>query len=238
MLPIYSYLYMNTWCMSYWQSSPLGIHFRPHCASPSSPPKFSTPSRKKVTPPFQILLSVFQLPSYCAIPHDPPLAPLPHKAFLLRRRNVTPSFQILPPFCRSIRSIAQLNRFLYLPFGILFHHRQMQKTARGNPLLRPYYPRLKSPRPSLNDCCALISGFLAPSQCSEYNEWEEDFWSKMPNIHNFHWRKIHKINSPAKLNDINCSPKFHKGNPCPKNSAPTWHPHRCSRLHFAELSSE
>ena len=107
--------------------------------------QFSTPSRKKVTPPFQILLSVFQLPSYCAIPHDPPLAPLPHKAFLLRRRNVTPSFQILPPFCRSIRSIAQLNRFLYLPFGILFHHRQMQKTARGNPLLRPYYPRLKSP---------------------------------------------------------------------------------------------
>ena len=145
MLPIYSYLYMNTWCMSYWQSSPLGIHFRPHCASPSSPPKFSTPSRKKVTPPFQILLSVFQLPSYCAIPHDPPLALLPHKAFLLRRRNITPSFQILPPFCRSIRSIAQLNRFLYLPFGILFHHRQMQKTARGNPLLRPYYPRLKSP---------------------------------------------------------------------------------------------
>ena len=87
MLPIYSYLYMNTWCMSYWQSSPLGIHFRPHCASPSSPPKFSTPSRKKVTPSFQILLSVFQLPSYCAIPHDPPLAPLPHKAFLPEKKE-------------------------------------------------------------------------------------------------------------------------------------------------------
>ena len=119
--------------------------FPPSLCLPLLSTQILPPSRKKVTPPFQILLSVFQLPSYCAIPHDPPLAPLPHKAFLLRRRNVTPSFQILPPFCRSIRSIAQLNRFLYLPFGILFHHRQMQKTARGNPLLRPYYPRLKSP---------------------------------------------------------------------------------------------
>ena len=86
--------------------------FPPSLFPPSSPPKFSIPSRKKVTPSFQILLSVFQLPSYCAIPHDPSLAPLLHKAFVPRRRNVTPSFQILHPFCHSIQSIAQLNRFV------------------------------------------------------------------------------------------------------------------------------
>ena len=45
---------------------------------PLPPPKFSIPSRKKVTPSFQILLSVVQLPSYCAIQHDT-LPPWPVK---------------------------------------------------------------------------------------------------------------------------------------------------------------
>ena len=97
-----------------------------------------------------------------------------HKAFV-PRRNVTPSFEILSISSRSM---------------LLLH--------------QPYYPCLKPPLSPLNDCCALISGFLASiwesTTMSEGRNVDREGILSAPKIHKFKltFAKILKTNAMAK----------------------------------------
>ena len=122
--------------------------------SPSQCPNFlSRKVSNTLGPDFVLCL---QLPSYCACATLIPLTAAPSYKAVVLGTNVTTSFEILSPF-RHNRTDANV---------LFFSH-------------RPYYPLVRNP-PSVNDCSALVSGFLAaiPQGLQQERERESTTMSK------------------------------------------------------------